>query len=426
MSLLSFNWDKHFIYAIVYWLLEICVRLFMYFKWDEFFKMSDSDVQNEYIYVVLLTIADLLGGFLVLYIKCSFKTKNKSNTNTRVSSVIDLYYVNYKHNKKKNLIKRLIVICVCTYFSRSLYWISYAITKVQSNDVSHQMQKDVVNTIDIFMRYIFSIFILHIVFHKHRMVSIGGIIIGFCILLPPDFILLSRNRSKKMGLTVAYVAILALRGVSIPFEDTIIKKLFSENYIRPEKFMFYRGITVGIIIAVLTPILYFAFGVKWSISFSTANIITVIIYTLASFVKSFFLMKIIYYFSSQSVSFLVISDSFPGAIFRIIDFIKENNKDAVGYILVIMELLGIIIIAFSTLIYDEVIIINKWGLNTNVRKGIIDRGEEEVIKTIELELATKKLESDNEKIFEDSFSPESGMKVTLTNELGDIGVDEDD
>jgi hypothetical protein len=258
------------------------------------------------------------------------------------------------------------------------------------------------------------------------MVSIGGIIIGFCILLPPDFILLSRNRSKKMGLTVAYVAILALRGVSIPFEDTIIKKLFSENYIRPEKFMFYRGITVGIIIAVLTPILYFAFGVKWSISFSTANIITVIIYTLASFVKSFFLLKIIYYFSSQSVSFLVISDSFPGTIFRIIDFIKENNKDAVGYILVIMELLGIIIIAFSTLIYDEVIIINKWGLNTNVRKGIIDRGEEEVIKTIELELATKKLESDNEKIFEDSFSPESGMKVTLTNELGDIGVDEDD
>ena len=288
------------------------------------------------------------------------------------------------------------------------------------------MQKDVVNTIDIFMRYIFSIFILHIVFHKHRMVSIGGIIIGFCILLPPDFILLSRNRSKKIGLTVAYVAILALRGVSIPFEDTIIKKLFSENYIRPEKFMFYRGITVGIIIAVLTPILYFAFGVKWSISFSTANIITVIIYTLASFVKSFFLLKIIYYFSSQSVSFLVISDSFPGTIFRIIDFIKENNKDAVGYILVIMELLGIIIIAFSTLIYDEVIIINKWGLNTNVRKGIIDRGEEEVIKTIELELATKKLESDNEKIFEDSFSPESGMKVTLTNELGDIGVDEDD
>ena len=99
MSLLSFNWDKHFIYAIVYWLLEICVRLCMYFKWDEFFKMSDSDVQNEYIYVVLLTIADLLGGFLVLYIKCSFKTKNKSNTNTRLSSVVDLYYVNYKHNK---------------------------------------------------------------------------------------------------------------------------------------------------------------------------------------------------------------------------------------------------------------------------------------------------------------------------------------
>ena len=38
MSLLSFNWDNHFIYAIIYWILEIGVRLVMYLKWDEFFK----------------------------------------------------------------------------------------------------------------------------------------------------------------------------------------------------------------------------------------------------------------------------------------------------------------------------------------------------------------------------------------------------
>ena len=66
MSILTFNWDKHFLYAIIYWVLEICVRLAMYLKWEDWFKMSDSDVQNEYIYVVLLTISDLLAAFLVL------------------------------------------------------------------------------------------------------------------------------------------------------------------------------------------------------------------------------------------------------------------------------------------------------------------------------------------------------------------------
>ena len=49
MSIISFNWDKHFLYAIIYWVLEICIRLVMYERWD-LFSMSNSDVQNEYIY----------------------------------------------------------------------------------------------------------------------------------------------------------------------------------------------------------------------------------------------------------------------------------------------------------------------------------------------------------------------------------------
>ena len=49
-----------------------------------------------------------------------------------------------------------------------------------------------------------------------------------------------------------------------------------------------------------------------------------------------------------------------------------------------MELSGILIIAVSLLLYDEVVIINKCGLNRNVRQGIISRAEEEVIKSIDL------------------------------------------
>ena len=32
-------------------------------------------------------------------------------------------------------------------------------------------------------------------------------------------------------------------------------------------------------------------------------------------------------------------------------------------------------ILFATLVYDEIIIINKWRLNENVKLGIINRGE---------------------------------------------------
>ena len=127
-------------------------------------------------------------------------------------------------------------------------------------------------------------------------------------------------------------------------------------------------------------------------------------------------MKIIYHFSSQSVSFLVISESVTGSILGIISFIKDEDKEAIEIILLIMELIGILIITFATLLYDEVIIINKWNLNLYVRKDIIRRGEDEVSKTIELEFA-------KETNLEENLSPENEIKESLqsNNEYFDVG-----
>ena len=238
MSIITFNWDKHFIYAIIYWVLEICVRLAMYLKWEDWFKMSDSDVQNEYIYVVLLTISDLLAAFLVLYIKCSFKKEQKklNKADTEVELIYDPGANEINNNK--NLIIRMIIVSASTYFSRSLYWISYGITGAKNNISSNQLQKDVVNTLDIIIRYIFSIFILHIIIHRHRVVSMFGIFVGFLFLIPADIILLNNQNSGNMRLSVGYVAILALRGLSIPFEDTFIKKYILRTMFYQKKLCF--------------------------------------------------------------------------------------------------------------------------------------------------------------------------------------------
>ena len=73
-----------------------------------------------------------------------------------------------------------------------------------------------------------------------------------------------------------------------------------------------------------------------------------------------------------------ISESISGSILQIIKFINTEKKREI--ILLIMEIIGIIIIAFATLLYDEIIIIKKWGLDENVRKVIINRGEDDVKK----------------------------------------------
>ena len=257
-----------------------------------------------------------------------------------------------------------------------------------------------------------------------------GIFVGFLFLIPADIILLLLNKqnSGNMRISVGYVAILALRGLSIPFEDTYIKKLYIENYVLPEKFMFFRGIIVSIIIVVLTPILYFSFGISWNINFETKNIISIIIYTLACSVKAYFLLKIIFYFSSQSVSFLVISESVSGSILQIIKLFNDKI-DFVQVLLLFLEIIGIIIIAFSTLLYDEIVIIKKWGLDLNVRKEIISRGKEDVEKTIELEINRDStfeevLNQDDDNDNHDGDNLDNDIKENPQNNSVDNGVEE--
>ena len=194
--------------------------------------------------------------------------------------------------------------------------------------------------------------------------------------------------------------------------------IFSRNYFLPEKFMLFRGIIIGIIIVILTPILYCSFSLSLKLSFDTAKIITAIIYTLASSVKSYFLLKIIYHFSSQSVSFLVISESVSGSILLIIKFINNTHKEKGLIILLIFEIIGILIIAFATLLYDEIIIIKKWGLDKNVRKVIISRGIEDVKKTIELEFnRDSTIDENNILDNEDNDSKENNQNNIADNEV---------
>ena len=103
-----------------------------------------------------------------------------------------------------------------------------------------------------------------------------------------------------------------------------------------------------------------------------------IINILVGFVKAYILLKVIYNYSIQSVSFLLISQSLHNSIYGIIyvfKYVEEKNAD--DFILISFEMLGIFIILFATLVYDEIIIINKWNLNKNVKLYIMKRGEDE-------------------------------------------------
>ena len=429
MSSIQLNCDKNFIYVIIYWILEIIFRLLMYLK-AEYFIMSDDIVKNEYMFVIFLNIADLLSGFLYLYLKQSTKSNKKEEqklirTETK-KSLNQLIYNQYDRILRGPFIKKFIIIAILDYLSRSFFWIAYAISGAKKEEISLLLERDMVISIDVFMRYIFSIFILKIEVYRHLIVSIIGTVIGFVTLVVTDFLSIEFTvNTIKLNKTSYYVGILILRGISFPFEDTLVTQVFKAYHIFPELFQKIRGILEMIIIIVITPILFFSFGLELDFHFGAEQIITMIFYTIALFVKAYFLLKIIFHFSSQSVSFLIISESFGGAITEIIEIIQDKDKNIVDLVLIILEILGIIIIFIGSLVYNEIIIINKWGLNKNVKRDIIIRGE------MELETIQKKNSFQDDEIHEND---EKKIEITenyeieiafVENDNKDIDLDKD-
>ena len=375
--LISFNWNKYFIYAIIYWIIQISIRTIIFTT--EIFTFSDNIVHNEYIIIVLFCIGNLFSFVLVLYTKYSMKSENEIIP-VKEDKRADIIFQDPELRYKTNYMRHLLIITLIEYLSYSLYWIAYIIVKVTKRDkIYRQFLTDSCNAFDILTRYSFSIFILKNKLYKHKIFSMILILFGFAILLPVDGFFMQRKEGIEIYSTLYHTGILLIIGISFPLKDLLIKKLFEKKYLMPQNLMFYKSLIEVLIISVLTAILMSSLDIGFdTVKHESENIIAIIIYCFLTFIKNYFLLKIIYHFSSESVSFLVVSKSIAGSVDEVHDFFTDGkSEEPIEIILFIAEILGIIIIAFATLVYDEIIIIHKCDLDKNTKKAIIIREEED-------------------------------------------------
>ena len=95
--------------------------------------------------------------------------------------------------------------------------------------------------------------------------------------------------------------------------------------------------------------------------------------------KEFILLKVIDKISAHSVSFLIIARYIGTNIYGIYkNFRDVEDKDVDDFFFIILQIVGMFIILIACLIYDEIIIINKWNLDYFTKKRINERAEEEV------------------------------------------------
>lgn len=234
---------------------------------------------------------------------------------------------------------------------------------------------DWIVAIDILSRYFFSRIILKTKLYKHHFWSIIISTLGFIFMSSIDLITIINNKKYDFSIKMWYLLFIFPRALIFPLEDAINKILLSNDFLLPHSLMFDRGIIEFFILLIFSLILFIT--KKLEISYDSENIKYVILIkiaqTIVSSIKAFCLMQAIYIYSSQYVSFLVVSESFGGTLNLFINIFSNDDdypKIYKNIIFIIAEIISVIILIFGTLMYNEMIIINKFGLQENTNRGL--------------------------------------------------------
>ena len=419
MGFLSFTCLKAYFYFLIYWIIDLSITIVRDIFLDEEIKELEYLKGTEFIYISCLSVSDLLAGFLVMRtyrkmksINTQEKQQEKKNEVEKGKSGLtqeliynDLSIRNHKYSYLF-LISLLEFIARCT----DLFYILFLNgAPIRIGEVNWLI------SIDTFARIFFSKIILKKQLYKHHYFSIILIIIGLFSMSVCAFEAIAQHESQNWP----YFLFVSAKYIILPFEDVINKILLTDEFLLPHYLMFWRGIFTSFFVGALSLIVllphwvefhYFdQFTTDWQIAI---QVIMKVLYTIFSFFKAFCLLKILDIFSPQHVAF-------SNTAFSIFQLVKCRTKSHDGGTITTFDFIFLSIIVFATLVFNEVIIINAFGLNQNTQKGFIKKAN------LELQDLGKSYDSDDENNSGDEEDNKNeNLNSTNTNENLEVtGVD---
>ena len=166
------------------------------------------------------------------------------------------------------------------------------------------------------------------------------------------------------------------------------KYMMNKFYIPPYFLLFFKGV-ISLIIVSFISFAFFSPTIRTIFEDEIKNIkiIQVILYVFMTFSLNVFRIQTIFIYTP---AYRYVADIL--SVFYIFAFTFKRNSYSFtnGFLLIICYLL----ILFGILVYQEVIIINVWGMNLNTQKQINIRADKEHDNTLSL-LEEKENEIDN-------------------------------
>jgi len=391
MDFISFSCHKSYSNFFFVWLFDLSSSFIKtYFEYI-YSEINNSSVMIELINLVCLNIGDLLAGFFVLYTHINSKS-NKENSEVRRTSSNQVKLIYNDLSIKKNKYLLILLISILELIGRStdlFYYIYIDSTRIRDGEISWLI------SIDILSRIIFSKMILNSRLYNHHILSIILTVIGLCSMSLSAFIAINSYELSRWP----YFAFIFVKFIIVPLEDVINKILLTDKFLLPQSLMFMRGLYNLAMLLIIIPTLYFANELKLDFFFNEKEIgyiiqISLMIFFIAfTLLKSFFIMKVIYIFTPQHVAFL-------NVVFYMLRLLRCRIMTGDKSLIIISDSIFLTIIIFSTLLFNEMIVVKACGLYDNTKDGYLIKEKKELIDTTD---SSKFIESEEIDKSQDSF-----------------------
>jgi hypothetical protein len=375
MGLFSFVFYKEYYYFLIYWGMDLILyipSLIFKFNNPKIKEEIISLVEYDYLQLLNLNIADLLSGFLVLITYYRMKSeKEKIEIKNKNRNTISLELIYNDFSKKDNKYILILILSILELLARSSNLLFNLINEYKDEQLNNYHTEWIIS-LDIISRIIFSKIILKTSLYKHHLVSVLIFLFGSLIMTILGIIsIINTNLTIKLLFLIP-------KNIIFGLGDIISKILLTYKFVLPQKLISMKGVFNFGMHLIIFPILWFTNKIDQDIFVnnfdSGIDIIFAIIKLLLSFLKSFCIMKIIDKFSPLHVAFVNV----VLCLYQYIISICFDNLNS--YIIIfIINIICLIIIIFSTLLFNEIIIINSCGLNTHTKKDILLREKKDNI-----------------------------------------------
>ena len=365
--------------------------------------IKTENIKNKEFLLIHTICASYIGGGLLYFIS-SIKTKTEVTRNENVenkqkeSSPSSITYI-FNKSLKKNTSKAFWILIIMSIINAlfevcSLY--------IYENNV-FEMRLYIVFSIAFFSKIILKDNI-----YKHQILSLFISFIGYILLFIPVMLLIRTN-------DILPNIFLFLTSISYGLFFVLIKHLTQHYYISPYLLLLYVGffsivfLLVGYVIYSLIARKDLSF-ISECFDFSEVdNGLKLFFYFLGTFIfgtlLQTFSVLVIYYFSP---TLFMVTDIISPMISFLIQCIEEEKEIRI----IIIQNLGFFIVLIGSLIYNEIIICNFFGFNTNTKKYLDKRQNEEstLLRKSEYDINNKELDqiqSDNESVESDNDDDKS-------------------